>query len=189
MDSNCPAGYTCQGDHLCQAPAGRVLIESITVSTKTGCTDCSKEGVTLTLLGEKNGNFEHGVPCSTRTLDHASTIDYDGSNGSKARFDGTLNGATDDQEKGMMGGCYGVSRLPIYKHKKIPQGPLNAQVNGGTMTWQGAKGWSPLSVCVDWQSLNFAHKCTVTSTGVNTWNLVNCHDLTPKVKCSEEDGA
>ena len=113
-DSNCPAGYTCQGDHLCQAPAGRVLIESITVSTKTGCTDCSKEGVTLTLLGEKNGNFEHGVPCSTRTLDHASTIDYDGSNGSKARFDGTLNGATDDQEKGMMGGCYGVSLMLLF---------------------------------------------------------------------------
>ena len=84
---------------------------------------------------------------------------------------------------------WGKSHAPFHKIKCHPQGPLNAQVNGGTMTWQGAKGWSPLSVCVDWQSENFAHSCTVTSTGVNTWNLVNCHDLTPKVKCNEDDGA
>ena len=110
-DANCPGGYTCQ-DHICEYPPGKVLIESITVRTKTGCSDCSKEGVTLSLLGEKNGNYLDGVPCATRTLDHSSTTDYDGSNGSRARFDGTLDGAENDAERTMMGGCYQVG--PFY---------------------------------------------------------------------------
>ena len=110
-DKNCPGGYTCQ-DHICEYPPGKVLIESITVRTKTGCSDCSKEGVTLSLLGEKNGHYLDGVPCSTRTLDHSGTTDYDGSNGSRARFDGTLGGAENDAERTMMGGCYQVG--PIY---------------------------------------------------------------------------
>ena len=106
-DANCPGGYTCQ-DHICEYPPGKVLIESITVRTKTGCSDCSKEGVTLSLLGEKNSHYLDGVPCSTRTLDHSGTTDYDGSNGSSARFDGTLGGTENDAERTMMGGCYQV---------------------------------------------------------------------------------
>jgi len=174
-DSNCPSGYTCDtAEHLCQAPQGKVLIESITVNTKTGCADCSSEGVTLSILGEKNGNYLDGVPCSTKILDHAASVDYDGSNGSWARFDGKVNGAVDKAEKEMMGGCY--------------EAPLNAQMNGGTVVWQGADGWEPASVCVDWQSSNFAYECSVTKTGQNTWNLVNCHDLTPKTKCNQAYG-
>ena len=96
----------------CKYPSGKVLIESITVRTKTGCSDCSNEGVTLSLLGEKNGNYLDGVPCATRTLDHSGTTDYDGSNGSRARFDGTLGGSENDAERTMMGGCYQVG--PIY---------------------------------------------------------------------------
>jgi len=170
-DSNCPSGYTCNtADHMCHAPPGKVLVESITVRTKTGCTDCSEEGVSLSLLGEKNGNYLDGVPCSTKILDHAATTDYDGSNGSWARFDGTLNGAPDDDEKDMMGGCY--------------EAPLNGQLHGGTLVWQGEGPWQPLSICVDWQSSNFAFQCSVTSAGAKAWNLVNCHDLTPKTKCN-----
>ena len=107
---NCPSGYTCDIDaHLCQAPAGKVLVDSITVHTQTGCTaPCSNEGVTVTLLGKKDANFPEGLPCATNRLDHAATTDYDGSNGSKARFDGTLGGAEDENEKNMMGGCYSV---------------------------------------------------------------------------------
>jgi len=165
-DANCPGGYTCQ-DHICHYPPGKVLIESISIRTQTGCSDCSKEGVTLSLLGEKNGQYPNGVPCATRTLDHAGSTDFDGG---KARFDGTLGGAEDDAEKSMMGGCY--------------QAPLNAQLAGGTMTWQGAEGWAPKDICVDWMSDNFAWQCSTTNTGKNSWDLVNCHDLTPWTKCT-----
>merc|ERR1712060_768839 len=119
------------------------------------------------LLGEKNGQYVNGVPCATRTLDHAGSTDFDGG---KARFDGTLGGAEDDAEKSMMGGCY--------------QAPLNAQLAGGTMTWQGAEGWAPKDICVDWMSNNFAWQCSTTNTGKNSWDLVNCHDLTPWTKCT-----
>ena len=204
-NANCPGGYTCQ-DHICEYPPGKVLIESITVRTKTGCSDCSKEGVTLSLLGEKNGNYLNGVPCATRTLDHSGSTDYDGSNGSAARFDGTLGGAENDAERTMMGGCYQVG--PIYTlsgnfqrssykstiiciHENVPyqnadipsQAPLNAQVNGGTMVWQGAGTWAPLDICIDWMSDNFAWQCSTTLTSANSWDLVNCHDLTPMTKC------
>jgi len=123
----------------------------------------------LSLRGEKNANAVDGVPCSTKTLDHSGTTDYDGSNGSAARFDGTLNGAENDAERTMMGGCY--------------QAPLNAQLFGGTMVWQGSQGWAPRDICVDWMSDNFAWQCSTTSTGANSWDLVNCHDLTPLTKC------
>ena len=55
--------------------------------------------MTLSLLGEKNGHYLDGVPCATRTLDHSGSTDYDGSNGSSARFDGTLGGNENDAEK------------------------------------------------------------------------------------------
>ena len=87
--------------------------------TKTGCSDCSTEGVTLTLLGETNADAPDGVPCSTKTLDHSGTTDYDGSNGSAARFDGTLNGAENDAERTMMGGCYQVG----LNHKQSVDNP------------------------------------------------------------------
>jgi hypothetical protein len=127
--------------------------------------------VTLELLGEKNAHYMDGVPCATRTLDHTATTDYDGSSGSRARFDGTLGGAENDAERTMMGGCY--------------QAPLNAQVNGGTMVWQGAGAWAPRDICVDWMSDNFAWQCTTTPIGASgkSWDLVDCHDLTPFTKC------
>merc|ERR1712018_722655 len=73
----------------------------------------------------------------------------------------------------MMGGCY--------------QAPLNAQVNGGTMVWQGTGTWTPRDICVDWMSDNFAWQCTTTPVGASgkSWDLVDCHDLTPFTKCSD----
>jgi hypothetical protein len=75
--------------------------------------------------GERNGHYLDGVPCSTHTLDHAATIDYDGSG--RARFDGTPRleerlyfgqsiltgsaGPVDLREKAMLGGCYEVNNL------------------------------------------------------------------------------
>ena len=67
--------------------------------------------MTLALLGEKNAHYLDGVPCATRTLDHTATTDYDGSSGSRARFDGTLGGAENDAERTMMGGCYQVDSI------------------------------------------------------------------------------
>merc|ERR1711997_1142293 len=64
-DANCPSSYACE-DHICKPPQGKVLIQSITVMTRTGCSDCSKEGVTLSLLGEKSANAPDGVPYSPR---------------------------------------------------------------------------------------------------------------------------
>ena len=66
----------------------------------------------------------------------------------------------------------------------LSQAPLNAQLAGGTMTWQGAEGWAPKDICVDWMSNNFAWQCSTTNTGKNSWDLVNCHDLTPWTKCT-----
>merc|ERR1712130_66688 len=68
---------------------------------------------------------------SSRSLSE-QRLDYDGSNGSFARFDGTLGGAENDAERTMMGGCY--------------QAPLNAQLNGGTMVWQGTGSWAPKDI-------------------------------------------
>merc|ERR1711953_640056 len=83
---------------------------------------------------------------------------------------GTLNGAENDAERTMMGGCY--------------QAPLNAQLEGGTMEWQGTQGWAPLDICVDWLSNNFAWQCSTSATDdTRRWNLVNCHDLRPAGKC------
>merc|ERR1712037_1025256 len=66
------------------------------------------------------------------------------------------------------------------------QAPLNAQLNGGTMVWQGAGAWTPRDICVDWMSDNFAWQCTTTPVGAGgkSWDLVDCHDLTPFTKCS-----
>ena len=51
------------------------------------------------------------------------------------------------------------------------------------MVWQGEDGWAPSSVCVDWQSANYASECSASKTGPKTWTLVSCHDLTPITKC------
>ena len=88
---------------------GKVLLNSITVQTKVGCSDdCSSEGVVVSLRGERNLHYPKGLPCSTRVLDHQSTIDFDGSKGGRARFDGRLNGAEDFEEEAMLGDCYQV---------------------------------------------------------------------------------
>ena len=90
---------------------GKVLLNSITVQTKVGCTDgCSKEGVVVSLRGERSLHYPKGLPCSTRLLDHASTIDFDGTN-RKTIFDGKLNGTENFEEEAMLGDCYQVISL------------------------------------------------------------------------------
>ena len=87
---------------------GKVLLNSITVKTRTGgCPEgCDKEGVVVHLQGERNSHYPGGLPCSTHLLDHTATKDFDGSNGGRASFDGKLNGRSDAGEEGMMGECY-----------------------------------------------------------------------------------
>jgi len=167
-DTNCPGSYTCQ-NHKCEAAPGKVLIESITIKTES-CDGCSTEGVVAVLKGESVTGFPSGVPCSTATLDHAGVVEF-GSGGS-SRFDGTLNGAQNDDEEAMMAGCFHAA--------------LNAQLVDGTLTWKGDGKWMPETVCVDWKSDNFANQCSISRVAGqdNTFALVNCHSLNPQAKCN-----
>ena len=66
------------------------------------------------------------------------------------------------------------------------QAPLNAQLVGGQLTWEGySDDWSPLDVCVDWKSNNFAWLCYIypIPTRPSTWNFTDCHDLSPFQSC------
>ena len=127
---------------------GKVLLNSITVQTKIGCSDgCSNEGVVVSLRGERNFHYPKGFPCSTKLLDHASTFDFDGSKGGRARFDGRLDGAEDFEEEAMLGDCYQV-RETLSPPPTACQTPLNAHVRGGSIEWKGIAGWQPESVCI-----------------------------------------
>merc|ERR1719370_2328169 len=158
-DGNCPQGYTCSdGDHMCRSPPGSVLLKSITITTKTPCSDCSDEGVTLSLFGKQNADFPNGVPCTANNLNNDGITDYDGG---AARFD----------DLDTMGGCF--------------EAPLKAILNGGTLMWLGGgTAWEPKTVCVEWKSDNFAHECDVESMGSGKWRLSNCHDITPSTVCT-----
>jgi len=116
--------------------------------------------VIVNLLGEKNGEHIDGVPCHTNKLDHAGSTDF---GAGSAEFNGRRNGQEDQAEKNMMGGCY--------------EGPLNSQINGGSISWEGAGTWEPASVCVDWRDqVAFAWSCDLSGSG-SEWNLVNCNPV------------
>ena len=103
-DSNCPTSFHCD-NHKCAAAPGKVLIDSITITTTT-CDGCTTEGVTALLKGEPVVGYPFGVPCATNVLDRAGSTEF-GSGGS-ARFDGELNGGQNDEEEAMIGGCFHV---------------------------------------------------------------------------------
>ena len=64
------------------------------------------------------------------------------------------------------------------------QAPLNAQLVGGQLTWEGySDDWSPLDVCVDWKSNNFAWLCNLHQTSTRAWKFTDCHDLSPYLNC------
>ena len=96
-------------NHECTAQQGKVLIDSIKIYT-TSCTGCSAadEGVVVSLLGEKNGEHNDGVPCHTNRMDHTGSTDF---GPGSAEFNGRRNGLEDQAEKNMMGGCYEVRML------------------------------------------------------------------------------
>eukprot|EP00092_Neocalanus_flemingeri_P020908 GFUD01022651.1.p1 GENE.GFUD01022651.1~~GFUD01022651.1.p1 ORF type:complete len:324 (+),score=96.56 GFUD01022651.1:35-1006(+) len=167
-DGNCPHGYTCQ-EHKCNAQAGKTLVHSITIKTGS-CTGCTSEGLTAVLLGERVPGFPDGIPCATNTLDHAGVTEF--GDGGSARFDGTLNGAQNDEEESMIGGCF--------------KAPLNNQLVAGTLKWKGDGTWNPTSVCVDWLDDVFANECELTKVAgqENQFELVKCHELTPDTVCS-----
>jgi len=154
---------------MCRGDSGKVPLRSISLQTAVGCTNCTIEGVVVTLLGEKNGMYPDGVPCTTSVLDHLDTVDF-AVNYTRVTFDGTLGGEEDEYEKNMMGSCY--------------QAPLNGQLAGGTLSWVGnTDDWVSGGVCVDWVSDNFAWWCEVEWTGPDHWNLVSCASLAPVQYC------
>jgi len=167
QDEDCPSGFSCS-QRKCRVAAGKVLLGSFTIKTES-CTGCSEntEGVLLTLQGERTVDFESGYPCNTAPripLNHADVDDF--KSGGVARFDGTSA-----NEQSMMGDCF--------------KAPLNALVRGGTLTWVGEGVWTPSSICVDWQSTNYAYKCELGKV-VNTdniWQIVACKEDYPRQKC------
>merc|ERR1711962_506949 len=76
-NDNCPNGYTCDtSDHMCHAPAGKVLIDSITVWTKTGCSSCSKEVSPSPSSGRRMGTIltEFPAPPKSSTMTAPLTL-------------------------------------------------------------------------------------------------------------------
>ena len=131
-------------------------MDSIKIYTDD-CVSCSTEGTVVHLLGERNFNFQTGVPCMTNQLDIAGSTEY--ATGSSYEF-------LDVDE---LGACF--------------QGALNSQLtNGGTITWTGSGVWTPKlsqGICVDWQSVSaFAWYCNLdgpASGGSGTvWTLNGC---------------
>ena len=108
---DCPSGYGCNKTiHKCRATPGKVPLKSINLRTREGCTNCTVEGVTVHLLGEKNANYTDGIPCDTRILDHTGENDFGGGFKSLASFNGTYaDGSLNPEEKNMMDSCYEVS--------------------------------------------------------------------------------
>jgi len=169
-DTNCPTSFHCE-NHKCAAAPGKVLIDSITIKTST-CDGCTSEGVTAVLKGEPVVGYPYGVPCATNVLDRAGSTEF--GSGASARFDGQLNGAQNDEEEAMIGGCF--------------HAPLNNQLKGGTLSWKGEGTWEPEFVCVDWQDDTvFANKCDVSKVAgnANQFELVSCNEIAPKTKCDE----
>lgn len=116
------------------------------------------------LRGQIAVGAENGLPCTASKLDHLGETDFD--NG-EARFGGQADEET-------MGGCY--------------EAPLNGELMGGTLTYNGAGKWTPVkkAICVDWSTdTKYAWSCDATPEG-DHFNLINCHNLVPKIKCDEE---
>jgi len=165
-DADCDSSRPICTEHACHAPPGKVLIDSIKVYTAS-CDGCSPaaEGVKVELVGETNGASPTGVVCNSNAMDHAGSTDF---GSGSAEFNGRINGQEDQAEKNMMGGCY--------------EGPLNAQINGGWISWEGEGTWQPepsQGVCVDWRDKDsFVFACDLSPYASGTqWDLVNCNKV------------
>ena len=167
--------------------AGKVLVESLTIKT-VSCTGCSEqsEGVKLSLLGERTAEFSSGYPCSTSAqvpLNHQDVLDF---SAGLARFAGSSNA-----DQTAMGECFqvrlGKLRLLIYINTNGVQAPLNGIVRGGNLTWVGKGTWVPSSICVDWQSSNFAYECKLEQVprSENVWQVASCQEDQVRQKCLE----
>ena len=107
--SHCPNGYQCNA-HICTADEGKALLKSIKVYS-TSCTDCTTEGLVLTLNGRQD--VVNKIRCKTNTLDHHNVNDYDGGD---TVFDDKLTLGTYTPD----GGCLSVSLLLIIKLSQAP---------------------------------------------------------------------
>ena len=148
-----------------------MLLNSVTIRTES-CTKCplKTEGVFLSLRGKHDGTYPDGYPCNSARLNHPEIADF---NSAKAAKFGV-------HDQDMMGNCFKVSnefQFHFVKALKF-EAPLNGEVTGGEVTWDGGDGdWTPLSVCVDWLSSDFAYECDVQKS-----SLVNCKS-TGRVEC------
>ena len=150
-------GYSCDHTNFkCTAPSGVVLLNSIKTYTKD-CIGCTAEGVEVFLLGERNIQYQQGVPCMTSQLDLEGSTEF--GRGGEHRF----------LEEEELGACH--------------LGPLNGRLSpGGNITWTGSGVWTPQrtkGVCVDWRSTtSFSWCCHLDGPdrgGEGTvWTLTGC---------------
>jgi hypothetical protein len=171
-DEDCPSLEYCD-ERKCKFPLGKIPPESITIKTLS-CVGCSEqtEGVVLSLKGQIVPNNKEGYPCTSslgNPLNHQGVADFT-SSGAVARFSGST-----PAEREMMGDCLTA--------------PLNGEIAGGTVTWEGEGDWTPDYVCVDWNSArnNYAYQCKLEKVRSKEWELKPCKKLADKdvVKCPE----
>jgi len=165
--ANVPGVYKCNiTTHQCKAEQGQEILDSIKIYS-TSCSGCSSEGVQITLLGKKQGNYLDGIPCTTHTLDHIGTIDFAAGN---TVFDGRKNGKEDSEEIKMMGECY--------------QAGLNGDITGGNVTWMGTGTWSSNGqICLDWKNdQEWVDICNLTGAGP-VWTLTGCEKKPVVFEC------
>jgi len=147
--THCPEGYQCS-NHICNINDGKTLLKSIKI-TSTSCTDCSTEGLKVTLEG--NQAVVNKVQCTTKILDHSKEDDYDA--GSSVFDDKVTLGLYNPD-----GGCLNA--------------PLDGVVSDSTYEWTGTGSWEGTSLCVEWMGAdNYAVTCDI----VGSQTINNCQSV------------
>jgi len=134
-NDKCPAGYVCDGKHLC-VDEGATLIKKIHLTTDT-CVACSLEedmegGAQVRIIGTQ-------AECTTRGLDHNNERDY--------FADNTADFVSKDDDY-LMGGC---------NNAELKGGPKNT-----TISWTGQGTWTPKEVRYEVTG-EFFYCCTLPS--------------------------
>jgi len=112
----------------------------------TSCTDCSTEGLILTLNGRQD--VVNKVQCRTNNLDHGGQVDYDAGD---ALFDDKLTLGTFTPD----GGCLDA--------------PLDGAVSDSEWKWTGSGSWEGSAICVEWFGGDvYASSCSVVAGGIIT---------------------
>ena len=148
---------------------GKVLCDLIAIYSHS-CNECDPNmgRLRVMLYGQKTSDLN---TCQSGILDHKNDFDF---NEGRKVFDG----------QNQLGSCYEVTKYfrIIFK---ASQAPLNAQLEGGFVFWEGPGTWVPHArkgVCVSWRHIqSLAVACDVVPDGEphfpQIWKLVDCGQL------------